>query len=128
MKSKSVSPKSDAVVAAASNGSVDSVRPELAASRNTQTQPENPQKTQSSIPIALAQFNELPDCGYVRAPVVLALFGCSRATLWRWTKSSRIPSPIKLGLRISAWNVGQLRSCLNNLQTSGQADSIEGGK
>lgn len=77
---------------------------------------------------ALSRFNELPDCGYVRLPVVLALFGCARATLWRWVKAGRVPSPIKLGHRISGWNVGLLRAYLNNIQLSGQIGLKVGGE
>lgn len=94
-------------------------------SKNTQqTQSENPKKVQSTIQAALAQFDDLPDSAYVRQPVVLGLFGCSKATLWRWVKLSRIPSPQKIGSRISAWNVGQLRQTLRQLDTSKQTSTM----
>jgi predicted DNA-binding transcriptional regulator AlpA len=41
--------------------------------------------------------------------VVAALKGVGIATVWRWSKSGQLPSPRKLGPRVSAWNVGELR-------------------
>lgn len=76
-----------------------------------------------SIQIALEQFDALPDSAFVRQPVVLGLFACSKATLWRWVKSSRVPSPQKIGVRITAWNVGQLRQSLRLIKGSGQSSS-----
>lgn len=81
----------------------------------------------NSIPLEAVHFDDLPDCAYVRQPTVLTLFSCSKATLWRWVKSERLPPPLKLGLRLSAWNVGQLRSCLKSMEASGLANSSKGG-
>ena len=105
------------------------VTAEQTASHKQQIQTECPPKTLSSPPIASAQFDQYPDCAYVRQPVVLALFGFSQATLWRRVKNSQLPAPKKIGGgRISAWNVGQLRACLDNLQSSGQFGSKEGNE
>lgn len=82
----------------------------------------------SPRPSAVAHFNEMPECGYVRLPVVLALLGCSKSTLWRHVKSSHVPSPKKLGNRISVWQVGTLRAYLKYLESSGVYVSKEGGK
>jgi len=60
-----------------------------------------------------ANFTNLPDCAFVRLPVLLALFSCSRATIWRWVKASKIPAPKKLGARITAWNVAEIRAVLS---------------
>lgn len=79
------------------------------------------------IPLAAAHFDVMPDNGYVRAPVVRALFGISNATMHRWILASRIPAPKKIG-RTSLFQVGQLRACLEGVQSSDQADSTEGGK
>lgn len=77
---------------------------------------------------AATKFSDLPDCAYVRQPTLQALFACSKATLWRWVKSGRLPPPIKLGLRISAWNVGKLRAHLKTIELSGKVNSTGGGK
>jgi predicted DNA-binding transcriptional regulator AlpA len=72
----------------------------------------------------LANFDQLPSSALVRLPIVLGLVGCSKATLWRWVKSSRVPAPKKpCGGRISAWNVGELRACLATFQSSDQSSS-----
>ena len=60
-----------------------------------------------------AQFGALPDCAFVRLPCLVSLFACSPATIWRWVKASKIPAPKKLGSRISAWNVGEIRQALS---------------
>lgn len=60
----------------------------------------------------LADFDALPDSAHVRLPILKALLACSSATVWRWSKESRIPAPKKLGPRVSAWNIGELRRAL----------------
>lgn len=61
---------------------------------------------------ALTMFDALPDTAHVRLPVVLALYACSRATVWRHVKAGIIPKPIKFSTRITAWQVGALRKNL----------------
>jgi predicted DNA-binding transcriptional regulator AlpA len=68
-----------------------------------------PSKPQATISVALAIFNDLPDCGFVRLPVVAALFGVGPATIWRWVKSGRICAPRKIGPNTAAWTAGELR-------------------
>lgn len=60
----------------------------------------------------LLDFDQLPNSAHVRLPVVLALYACSRATVWRHVKAGLIPAPIKFSERITAWNVGVLRKHL----------------
>ena len=71
-----------------------------------------PEPHATPIPDALANFDRLPDSAFVRRPVVRALFQVSTATVWRWSKSSRIPSPRRLSEGVTAWNVGELRKAL----------------
>ena len=65
------------------------------------------------VPKSLRYFDQLPDWANVRLPVVMALFGCSRATVWRRVKVGLWPSPLKFGGRMALWNVGELRTLLN---------------
>lgn len=67
------------------------------------------ESAKTSIPAALAQFDDLPNSASVRLPVVAALNGISAPTVWRWVKAGRIPAPKKLGPNTTAWNVGELR-------------------
>lgn len=81
------------------------------AADHTPASPQQARSCQGSLRV----FDTLPDSGHVRLPDVIALFACSRATVWRHVKSGVIPKPKKLGLRMSIWNVGELRECLRNL-------------
>ena len=70
--------------------------------------------SENVIPDALKNFDSLPNSAHVRLPVVAALFGSSPATVWRRVKAKTLPAPRKLSERVSAWNVGQLRSALSD--------------
>ena len=69
-------------------------------------------KKKPRVDPALTMFDALPDTAHVRLPVVLALYACSRATVWRHVKAGIIPAPIKFSARITAWQVGALRKHL----------------
>lgn len=62
---------------------------------------------------SIQNFDLLPDAAFVRLPVLLKLYACSPATIWRGVESGRIPKPKKLSPRVTAWNVGKLREALN---------------
>ena len=66
----------------------------------------------SKLPQALSNFEDMPDSSFVRLPVVRALYGVSTATIWRNSASGRMPSPVQLSERCTAWNVGQIRADL----------------
>lgn len=61
---------------------------------------------------SLKYFDELPAAGFVRLPVVAALFACSKPTVWRRVRAGLIPKPRKLGPRVTGWQVGELRQAL----------------
>ena len=86
----------------------------ITAAEPTQVNVLNLQKTVNLDP-ALVQFDSLPDSAHVRLPVILSLFACSRATVWRHVKVGLIPAPIKFSERITAWNVGVLRKHLMSI-------------
>jgi prophage regulatory protein len=62
------------------------------------------------IPAVTKLNSVLPEEGYVRLPVV---FPVSRSTWWAGVKSGRFPQPVKLGPRITAWRVGDIRALIN---------------
>jgi len=66
----------------------------------------------AALPPSLRDFDHLPNSAHVRLPVVMALLGCSRATVWRRVKEGFWPAPLKFGGRIALWNVGDLRALL----------------
>lgn len=90
-------------------------RPRTRKTRNTSTAGNLPAPTAAHIPDALTQFDSRPASSFVRLPVVCGLYACSPATAWRWVKAGKIPAPIKLSDRVTAWRVGDLRAALSQL-------------
>jgi len=68
--------------------------------------------TTTAISASLENFDELPDSAHVRLPIVCALYGFGPATAWRYVKAGRIPAPKKIGPRVVAWSVRELRASL----------------
>lgn len=60
-------------------------------------------------------LDTLPDAAFVRLPEVCRLYAIAPATAWRWVKAGRIPAPLKLSDRVTAWRVGDLRASLAQL-------------
>ena len=53
----------------------------------------------------------LPQTGFIRqAQLIPAIFPFSSATLWRKVKAGTFPKPVKLGPRITAWRVEDIRA------------------
>jgi prophage regulatory protein len=58
----------------------------------------------------------LPEIGYVRqSQLIPAIFPFSPATLWRKLKAGTFPQPVKLGPRITAWNVKDIREWIERM-------------
>lgn len=55
-------------------------------------------------------FDQLPDSAYIRQADLVKILPISAATLWRKVKDGSFPAPVKLSGRITAWNVGGVRS------------------
>lgn len=64
----------------------------------------------------------LPASGYIRPAQLLKSFlPVSPATLWRWVKIGRFPQPKKLGPKVSAWDVADIRNWLEeNVNNAGK--------
>ena len=69
-------------------------------------------KLTKAIPEGLANFDKLPDCAFIRLPVMIGLYGVSSASIWRGVKNSTIPKPVKLTERTTAWSVKLVRAAL----------------
>jgi predicted DNA-binding transcriptional regulator AlpA len=57
----------------------------------------------------------LPNTGFIRLPHVLAPLGLipvSKSTWWAGIKDGRYPRPVKLGPRITAWRVEDIRALI----------------
>jgi prophage regulatory protein len=60
--------------------------------------------------------SSLPEIGYVRqSQLIPAIFPFSPATLWRKVKDGTFPQPVKLGPRITAWKVEDVRDWIERL-------------
>ena len=64
-----------------------------------------------TINSALRDFDNLPDSAMVRLPTVAALYGCSKATIWRLVKNKRL-NTYKLSERCTTFSVKELREAL----------------
>ncbi len=56
----------------------------------------------------------LPETGYLRLPSVLRFFPVGKSTWWEGVKSGRFPKPVKLGPRITAWRVEDIRALIEH--------------
>lgn len=55
----------------------------------------------------------LPETGFVRLPVVLQVFPVSRSAWWEGIRKKRYPQGVKLGPRITAWRVEDIRKLID---------------
>lgn len=65
---------------------------------------------------ALPTSSNLPLTGFVRLPGILAPDGpipVSKSTWWAGIKDGRYPKPVKLGPRITAWRVEDIRALIS---------------
>ena len=54
----------------------------------------------------------LPETGFVRLPDVLKVFPVSKSTWWAGVKDGRYPKPVKLGVKMTAWRVEDIRALI----------------
>tara|TARA_E500000331_G_scaffold36393_1_gene30292 strand:+ start:971 stop:1168 length:198 start_codon:yes stop_codon:yes gene_type:complete len=54
----------------------------------------------------------LPETGFVRLPTVLKVFPVSKSTWWAGVKADLYPKPVKLGPKITAWRVEDIRQLI----------------
>ena len=60
----------------------------------------------------------LPETGFIRLKNIVAPYGpipVSRSTWWAGVKSKRYPQPVKLGPKITARRVEDIRTLIENL-------------
>ncbi|RWO00959.1 AlpA family phage regulatory protein [Mesorhizobium sp.] len=64
----------------------------------------------------MSNVNELPATGFMRLASILSPNGpipVSKSTWWAGVKDGRFPKPVKLGPRITAWRVDDIRALIN---------------
>jgi predicted DNA-binding transcriptional regulator AlpA len=68
------------------------------------------------------QNNLLPDkAAFVRLPTILKLFPISRSAWLEGVKSGHLPRPVRLGKRITAWRIEDIRKLINGNETGGES-------
>lgn len=63
----------------------------------------------------MSKLPDFPSTGFVRLSSILAPAGpipISKSTWWAGIKDGRFPTPIKLGPRITAWRVEDIRALI----------------
>jgi prophage regulatory protein len=75
-----------------------------------------PLKDCRDLPNNTNPFGALSETGYIRqSQLIPAIFPFSSATLWRKVKAGTFPPPVKLGPRITAWRVEDIRTLIERL-------------
>ncbi len=54
----------------------------------------------------------LPPEGFIRLPVALAVLGIGRTSFLAGVKDGKYPQPVRLGPRITAWRVEDIRAVI----------------
>ncbi|WP_429183257.1 helix-turn-helix transcriptional regulator [Aeromonas rivipollensis] len=63
--------------------------------------------------MSLHASSELPREGFVRVGTLAKVLGISVVTVWRWSSSGKLPKPVKLSERITAWRAEDIRDWIN---------------
>lgn len=65
----------------------------------------------------MSDSHRLPETGFLRLSSILAPRGpipVSKSTWWAGVKEGRYPEPVKLGRRITAWRVEDIRKLIED--------------
>ena len=54
----------------------------------------------------------LPETGFVRLPTILKIFPVSKSTWWAGVKAKIYPQPVKLGPKVTAWRVDDIKALI----------------
>lgn len=65
-------------------------------------------------------MNQLPETGFLRLPHIIGdpakglppLIPVKKSTWWQGVKTGRFPQPVKLGPRVTAWRVEDIRALI----------------
>ena len=58
----------------------------------------------------------LPETGFLRLPQVLKVYPVSKSTWWAGVKKGRYPPSVKLGPKMTAWRVEDIRELIASQQ------------
>lgn len=57
----------------------------------------------------------LPEKGFVRLPLILALIPISKSSWWNGVKSGKYPKSVKLGTKTTAWKVEDINRLIESM-------------
>lgn len=80
-----------------------------------------PATAAASLPDALRHFDERAASSLADVKTLADYLGVSINTVWRWSRTGRLPAPIKIGPNSTRWRVGDVRAALAALGNSGEA-------
>ena len=76
-------------------------------------------------------MNLLPEIGFLRLshiigdptaqPPIPPIIPVKKTTWWDGVKSGRFPKPVKLGPRVTAWRVNDIRTLVDSMEVDGNA-------
>ena len=76
-------------------------------------------------------MNLLPEIGFLRLshiigdptaqPPIPPIIPVKKTTWWEGVKSGRFPKPVKLGPRVTAWRVNDIRTLVDSMEVDGNA-------
>ena len=69
-----------------------------------------------------AKMNQLPETGFLRLSQIIGnpdkgippIIPVKKSTWWQGVKTGRFPQPVKLGPRVTAWRVEDIRSLIES--------------
>ena len=64
----------------------------------------------------MAAESNLPDTGYIRIKQVLRYIPVSKSTWWAGIKTGRFPKPVRLGAKVTAWHVQDIRNYIDSVK------------
>jgi predicted DNA-binding transcriptional regulator AlpA len=75
----------------------------------------------------MSEVSNLPTTGFVRLAAILGPYGpipVSKSTWWAGIKTGRFPQPLKLGPRITAWRVEDIRALIDTGVPTGERRAL----
>lgn len=59
--------------------------------------------------------------GFIRVGALAKMLGIATITVWRWSANGKLPKPVKLSDRITAWRMEDIRAWANTRRPNGEA-------
>lgn len=60
--------------------------------------------------------SKLPIEGFVRVGSLANILGVSVSTIWVWSRAGKLPKPVKLSERVTAWRAEEVRDWMYKKQ------------